>query len=155
MIHIETLSNSCPYLAGNAVYKARALYAMLVPGMFFDNLDICNAAGVYRTSDSTDYIKEQAMLDADLTIKAIITNNEVKIYPNPTHNQLFVNHGFNLNSGAEIKIINVLGSTILSQAVIVNKTLTRIELGNVAPGVYACQYLNNGKVVFVGKFVVK
>jgi Secretion system C-terminal sorting domain/Pregnancy-associated plasma protein-A len=158
VMRIETLANSCPYLAGNAVFKARALYAMFVPGLFFDNLEICNNAGVFRTKDSTDYQKEQALLNADIGIEKIqfnVNTSLVKIYPNPTRDYLNIEYNINKKSRAEIKIFDIYGKIIYSEILKSGESIATIKLANIIPGMYFCNFIENELTLFVGKFVVQ
>jgi hypothetical protein len=158
MMRIENLANSCPYLEGNAVYKARNMYAMFVPGLFFDNLEICNNAGVFRTKDSTDYQKEEALLNADLEMlpddQEIFVNNEIKIYPNPADDILNVEYDIAKTSKGEFKIFDVQGNLLQTNKINANNKKAIIQLPPLVKGLYLSQFVENGIITFIGKFVV-
>ncbi len=45
---LEELALSCPFVNGSAVYKARSLFSHIQPGISYNDLEICNAVGVYK-----------------------------------------------------------------------------------------------------------
>lgn len=47
-LFIVTLANTCPFIGGLAVYKARFLNALIAPGTQYDDIKLCNQAGVYK-----------------------------------------------------------------------------------------------------------
>jgi hypothetical protein len=49
---VETLAYTCPYLGGNAVYRARLLHGMWHWGIHYDDLEICNGQGVFKNGIS-------------------------------------------------------------------------------------------------------
>ncbi|QLH44670.1 MAG: hypothetical protein HWD58_03005 [Bacteroidota bacterium] len=74
---LEELALSCPFVNGSAVYKARSLYAHIRPGISYNDLEICNAVGVYKSSlgNSTDGNNDEE-------------SSNIIVYPNPTHSEL-------------------------------------------------------------------
>jgi hypothetical protein len=74
---LEELALSCPFVNGSAVYKARSLFAHIHPGITYNDLEICNAVGIYKSGlESTS-----------------VGNNDEKflntiVYPNPTQSEL-------------------------------------------------------------------
>ncbi|MFM2192159.1 MAG: hypothetical protein RLZZ118_1116, partial [Bacteroidota bacterium] len=74
---LSTLAAQCPYLAGEAVYKARAILQPFEPLKVYDDLDICNNAGVYKTTN--DYQLENEALfttNLDTNITKLVNSNE-------------------------------------------------------------------------------
>jgi Subtilase family/Secretion system C-terminal sorting domain len=156
IMRIETLANSCPYIEGNAVYKARAIYAMFVPNMFFDNLEICNAVGVYRTSDSTDYQKEEAFLNADINANINLSIvNKIKIYPNPTHDQITVEYKIKEESSAQLVLIDMIGNVVQTIQLKSNNARVTAMLSSMRAGIYTYKYIIDGLVIDNGKLAIK
>jgi Secretion system C-terminal sorting domain len=154
----QSIKSVIQTINGNAVYKARALYAMFVPGLFFDNLEICNNAGVFRTKDSTDYQKEEALLNADIGIEKEqfnVNTSLVKIYPNPAQDYLNIEYNINKKSRAELKIFDIYGKIIYSEILNSGESIATIKLARIIPGMYFCNFIENELTLFVGKFVVQ
>ncbi|QLH45310.1 MAG: T9SS type A sorting domain-containing protein [Bacteroidota bacterium] len=105
---ISTVAFSCPYTHGNAVYKARVLYARFAPPAHYDELVICNSQGVYKNGPSK---LDDLIYTLNNTTKKNAWNLEddlVKLYPNPTHQNLTI-EGDNLKT---ICITDLLGREV-------------------------------------------
>jgi Secretion system C-terminal sorting domain len=156
-LQLNTLANSCPYLAGNAVLKARAFYANFVPNIFYDDVAVCNALGVYKTThDSTDYEKEEALLNADLNNKQVeVSENMVNVYPNPASDQITIEYNMPTASIGKFVILDILGNIV--QQIELNGDVKRVtsSLNKISRGLYMYQYIVDNQVIYNGKLVIK
>jgi Secretion system C-terminal sorting domain len=152
----QSIKSVIQTIEGNAVYKARAIYAMFVPNMFFDNLEICNAVGVYRTSDSTDYQKEEAFLNADINANINLSIvNKIKIYPNPTHDQITVEYKIKEESSAQLVLIDMIGNVVQTIQLKSNNARVTAMLSSMRAGIYTYKYIIDGLVIDNGKLAIK
>ncbi|NOZ35790.1 MAG: T9SS type A sorting domain-containing protein [Chlorobi bacterium] len=77
-----------------------------------------------------------------------LTDNAIKIYPNPAQNTLFVKDMHNIS---ELSIVNVLGKTIDSYPV--NSDFTELNINNLKNGLYFIRFNTNSGKFFVKTFV--
>lgn len=98
------------------------------------------------------------LLDIDISRQTLDTQdfdleNQIKIYPNPAKEYIFVDISAFSNEVNEIKIYNIQGQDIKTIKV-VNELLVRIPLQNIASGVYFAQ-INSAKGISTKKIIVK
>jgi hypothetical protein len=148
---IETLAMTCPYVGGNAVYRARVLHGIKHWNIHYDELELCNGQGVYKGGNSK--LQDQlAMLQhymASKTVSKNIITDDVKLYPNPTFNELTL-----VCKGAEqVMVYDVLGRVQLS--VPVNKDLVenKINTATLAQGVYIVKIQRADQAIFTTKII--
>ncbi len=109
---VETLAYTCPYLGGNAVYRARMLHSMWHWGIHYDDLEICNGQGVYKNGISK--LQEQLNMlknykkDEQVINRRIVKEDEVIVYPNPAVNQITVAYNINSKEKAIFAIYDLL-----------------------------------------------
>ncbi|HNB81133.1 MAG TPA: hypothetical protein PLP14_03480, partial [Chitinophagaceae bacterium] len=86
---IKTLAYACPYLEGKAVFKARTLNSLLNPLANYDDLELCNNAGVNKAGDAKGLFDQEnegldSMANADgLQLIYAKEKRGIKIFPNP------------------------------------------------------------------------
>jgi hypothetical protein len=78
---LEEMAQACPYDKGNAVYKARALMQDIAPGSFYDDLALCNAVGIYKTSAGgrNHYAQENQLLFSNFRTHDLVLPNHSTI----------------------------------------------------------------------------
>lgn len=72
------------------------------------------------------------------------TNNKLDLFPNPTNNQITIQASTELKD-AEIRIVNALGETVLTQNTNDATSLT-IDVGALSNGIYFVQIFSNNKM---------
>jgi hypothetical protein len=146
------MANACPYIDGTAVFKARTLYAMFVPGMDYDDMAICNSIGVFKGGKSLYEIENEMLLGSneDSKLKYV---DYVKVYPNPATNQ--INLEVNLKEGevGEFVLYDLLGNTLQTHTI--TEQLTIIELNGLKPGLYIYKYICSNKENYTGKLIIE
>jgi hypothetical protein len=150
---IEMLANTCPYLGGNAVYRARSILGMLNPGIHYDDLVICNSQGVYKngTSKLQNWLASLAELKEQ---KLNRLNDELIIYPNPAHNELFLKSYLKEGETATFIIFDLTGEIQLEFAVDDYSLNMPLDISSLKNGLYLYSYrVTNGRV-FYGKLIV-
>jgi hypothetical protein len=149
---LETMANACPYIDGTAVFKARTLYAMFVPGIDYDDMSICNSIGVFKGGKSLYEIENEMLLVNNEDSKFKVTDY-VKVYPNPATNQ--INLAVYLKDGeiGEFILYDLLGNKL--QANTISKTITNIELNGLRAGLYIYKYMCSNKENYTGKLIIE
>ena len=73
---------------------------------------------------------------------------DVELYPNPANDRLFIGIGNNLNNNEtlDLKVINMLGATILNNKVLVNTSTIGLDLTDLSNGLYIIEIKQNDKV---------
>ncbi|NPA67002.1 MAG: T9SS type A sorting domain-containing protein, partial [Chlorobi bacterium] len=103
---------------------------------------------------ATDASENQTQCSFTVTVNEYtginnLTNNEVKIYPNPAGDYLFVETGFN---NAEIKISDISGRILFETKT--NERITKIDFNNYPKGIYFFE-IKNGKGNLFKKVIKK
>jgi hypothetical protein len=73
---------------------------------------------------------------------------DVELYPNPANDRLFIGIGNNLNNNEtlDLKVINMLGATVLNNKVLVNSSAIGLDLTYLSNGLYILEIKQNDKV---------
>jgi Secretion system C-terminal sorting domain len=127
--HMHTLANTCPYIAGNATYKARAMMQLYGIARVYDDRTLCNSQGVYKTKP-----------------KSIISTSAefaISMYPNPSSG--LVNIGSTdatLDEAVQVLIYDASGRLVLRTAVQFTNGRTSTDISGLAAGTYTVK-LNN------------
>ncbi|MBK9285678.1 MAG: T9SS type A sorting domain-containing protein [Sphingobacteriaceae bacterium] len=82
----------------------------------------------------------------------IATNNQIKLYPNPTNSGIYLSYESSAEKQAELLVTDLLGK------VIINKTINGsskiyIPLTEISSGLYLITILDNEKVIFKSKLI--
>jgi Secretion system C-terminal sorting domain len=146
---LAEMAVACPYDKGNAVYKARALMQDIAPGSFYDDLALCNAVGIYKTTagGSNHYAQENQLLFFNSTAtgtiipveKANMPSNTILVYPNPASTELHYLMQLQPKTTAMLRLFNSTGSEVFSQAITESNRQGSLAVGFLARGVYVCQ----------------
>lgn len=164
---IEVFALSCPYINGSAVYKARSIYAQIQPLQDYNDLDICNAVGVYRNEGNgitsglfdgentflNEMIKQSSFENNHSDTRNIADLNELRVYPNPASDAVTFDFSGECSSGYQIKIIDVLGRVIYSNKFSKNERKVKISMQQFLSGIYAYEYILDGIQKLNGKLV--
>ena len=115
---------------------------------------VFDTTGIVCTSTKYDTITTHISVTDTLIIKAhfaglnnIIGTTEIKIYPNPTSDIIYINTGdFTQLSGSTIKITDALGKSVFSS--LINQQLFTINTSQFgARGVYTVQIMDGNQIV--------
>jgi hypothetical protein len=168
-LELEVLANMCPYQAGNAVYKARTLYAVFNPmAQYNDRLNClastANKGGSNNAVTNIDSLEEnqtnaQAQQLADYihysqAVDSAKTRQNkfaemIQVYPNPTIDYIYLNYG----SDKESKFIlyNTLGEIVVKETI---KSNSKIQLPTLCNGLYNYKLILDNET-YNGKINIK
>ncbi len=162
---IEAMAMSCPFVNGTAVYKARTIYASINPGIDYNDLTICNAAGVYKNGGGKGLFDDENTLlnnmisgNGNTTINHVnkFTNKAgVKLYPNPASNNITIDYKLNANETAVLIIYDVIGRERLKFDLQSNVNKVDVKINSLEPGVYSYKYSVNNIQNSTGKLIIE
>lgn len=152
---INTLAYQCPFVGGTAVYKARTLNAMQSPMAFYEDMEICNAVGVYKNGKGL-FDDENALLDSlGSGASLLVQENKLTIYPNPASTVLYVEYTLLDNQQSTLQLIDISGSVINEIALPKTQQKVEIPVSHLATGMYTYKQITNGIIKEKGKLVVE
>lgn len=152
---VETLAFTCPYLGGNAVYRARILHGMKHIGIHYDDLEICNGQGVFKNGKSK--LEEQLDMLKNYTHKTnetrreLMNENEVIVYPNPANT--FIN--VVCKNAKQIIIYNLLGQTKIKKLLDEKLNENKVETKLLDFGIYFYKIIKIDNSVYTGKLIIE
>ena len=114
---LQTLALQCPFADGEAVYKARAFYALLSNENLTYNDDNCITFGFSRSSipDTSSALLSQLVLEESKKIERAVNRN-FRIYPNPSSDFVFVSSSTGFNQ-ATFTLRDVSGRVLSTMAI--------------------------------------
>lgn len=136
---MEALANACPLIAGKAVYRARALLGMLLPGLHYDDLVICNAQGVFKQGQQQEGSEEKQD-----------RQNTFILYPIPASELINVSS----NVSGTLEFFDLLGRK-LATCMVVQGGSMRFIVANLPRGILTYKFSGNNGEVFVGKLILE
>jgi hypothetical protein len=137
---LEELALSCPFVNGSAVYKARSLYAHIQPGLSYNDLEICNAVGVYKSG---------------LENSSIGNNDDkflnIMVFPNPTHSelQIYIPQSEGI---VQIQVFDMASVQLLNLQNNLQNGKVSLPVSSLTPGIYSIRIQHNKRVEY-SKFI--
>lgn len=152
---IETLAFTCPYTGGNAVYRARVLHGMRHWGVHYDDLVICNGAGVFKNGISK--LQEQLNQLQNYTNNnneinpGLLYEEQVVLYPNPTHDFLNIL----CKSAKQMIISDLTGGIRIKQLLNPDTDVNKIETNSLSVGIYFYRIIKQDNSIYNGKLLIE
>lgn len=140
---LESIAEQCPFTGGNAVYRARALLALLT-----------KEAAVYN--DSLACLPVQALVAPPngTGSQAIPPSRELNIYPNPTRGEVDIVWNGAVEQSGRIAVFDLFGRQLQQIQVPVGSVGQNLSLRHLPEGLYVVRtWLDNQE--FVNKLVIK
>lgn len=145
---ILELAGQCPLVAGEGVYLARALAALFGSPTHYNDLEICNNAGVYKGAKGI-FDKENDELRNHNFSSPGSTKGIFRIYPNPSHGIITVE----CEGGGDIEIYDMTGR--LMKAAKLNTLFGKLTVDlALNSGVYIYRHLKQGVELHSGKLIL-
>jgi hypothetical protein len=144
---IYNMSNSCPFVNGYGVYKARVLLHAFGNHANLSDKYLCNEVGMYKNGKGVD--------EPEINTALLLNQNEteIRVYPNPFDNMLEIE--CKLDSGTEAVFIlyDFVGKEVYRKTLqsATNKAILLIP--ELSKGVYLYRYSIDGQNNFVGKLI--
>ena len=143
------VANSCPFVNGPAVYKARAMYASINPGYVFDDLGLCLAVGVYKQNSEPNFIHiDESKLEE-------INESNFFVYPNPASDQLNLRYHLNPFEEGQFELIDLTGRLVFQTSLENKVEQLSFSVSHIPLGVYAYRFKINKKMLQTGKITIQ
>lgn len=150
---INTLAFQCPYVAGNAVFKARMLNAMYYPGAYYEDLEICNNIGVYKNGKGL-FDEENNVINHRVSDLTVLNNENIKLYPNPASENVTLQYQLANNENGILILFDILGREVKRILLSNKKETVMINVHDLQQGVYTYQYVVNDIQRSTGKLII-
>lgn len=132
-----SIAHECPFVGGQSVYQARALYRLVNPIEFYDDYPLCHSIGLLRK-------------------RPVASENQLQslIYPNPAHNTATLVYYLEENSKTELEIFDSSMKLVSSEVLNLAERQKLLNLEILTPGLYIYNIIQNNHVISSGKFSV-
>ena len=81
------------------------------------------------------------------------TEELLSLFPNPAHDFVYINFGHELEHEGQLQIVDLTGRAVLETELLPGYSLHKLEIGNLAQGVYMVRWLESGVLKGQGKLV--
>ena len=117
------------------------------------NGDAVYTARVMLNIDPDDYINTKSALK--LPPKPLsITENTVKVYPNPTRNQITIEFRDAISSNAIIEIYGNIGNIVFKDYIQQGDYIKNIDVSKLNAGIYFYRIITNETKIATGKLII-
>jgi hypothetical protein len=131
---VQTISK-CPMAGGNAVFRARAMLALVSNKIYFNDRVLCNQAGIaYKQQENK--------------------KSKFKLYPNPASDKITIEYEMVKDSHARLIITNAIGQRVKDFALIDEISSMNFSIADIAPGMHYFLIQCKNERIENGKFVV-
>lgn len=163
---LRDLANTCPFIGGNAVRKARTLWAIFSPGTIYDDRLLC-MIGQNKNTDNSNInidslyeaqnIENQKLQGMNITPPInlrhkVLEDGEVMIYPNPASTQ--INVEYKCKTNGEFILYNSIGQEVLRTGLTNGNTRVSLLTNDLSKGVYTYKCIFAGCETKMGKITI-
>ncbi|MGZ3882890.1 MAG: T9SS type A sorting domain-containing protein [Bacteroidia bacterium] len=141
---LEQIAMLCPMMDGPAVYQARALLFRYTGKKYINDCENGVPSSVTPASRFASPTSPTITSDEE---KAI--SNSIKVYPNPSSNDLFVETGD--FTGCQLIMYNVMGQLVIDQIL---ESKTRLDVHTLSNGAYIYNINSARKPLKTGKLII-
>ncbi len=130
---LRNLAHSCPYVRGSAVWEARSLLSIFEDDIFFDDKEICQRYGMYKTDDEEEddnFVPQKPKFS--LNYKAVL-------FPNPASQNTRIIYSFDKNEQGIASITDVAGRQVARIPLPSNNDAVHLNTSNLSAGTYHCK----------------
>ncbi len=164
---LEELAYTCPFVGGNAVYKARTLWSMYDADAKYDDRMLCmnaqNKGGdkisnidCFLNNQLKETIQTNAMTIHTMPIikghKALMNEGDVLLYPNPANTHITIE--YQCKTGGLLTIYNNIGQEVLHTELQNGKITIELLTNDMPSGVYTYKCEFDGCENKFGKFSI-
>lgn len=139
---LHTIANLCPVTWGNMVTRARAMYNSIVAEEYND-IALCSG-GMNKTSNEDNE-------KIDMRLLSMLDQTQIKVYPNPTDNILYIDYNLLRNEKGEIAIYDMTGKEVARKSLSNIHNRESIQVQHLSSGLYLYKYIVNGESKQMGK----
>ncbi len=163
-MQLQIIANTCPFVGGTAVYKARTLWSVFNPIQQYNDRVNCLAAygqGKMANNVNIDSLYEAKANQKGAILAQLIKSNEQQnpmpdsnslntlvVYPNPTNDYISIKYA-HMAKGVFI-LFDILGNVIMRASLNGRQPSEKITLPDIANGVYSYKIILDTES-FIGK----
>jgi hypothetical protein len=136
-LFLLSIAESCPWLLGDAVYRARALYARLDADRSFDE-DYCGPAAQSLEREE---------------VQVIPTPLSLRIFPNPANDYVLIQADRPFAGDSPIRVTDALGREVVVSWLAGEEHVIMLETNGLSTGVYYVGVLTTDGQRAQGKFI--
>ncbi len=162
---LRELAHTCPFVGGNAVYKARTVLAMFEAGNIYEDRLLCiqglgkngNNSNIDIDSLYEEQIKENYKTQEMTIMQTIkhkpLEDGDVILYPNPATTQITIEYKCKTNG--EFVLYNSLGQEVMRTELKSGNSTVSLLTNELSKGVYGyrCTFIGceskNGKLTIL------
>jgi hypothetical protein len=163
---LRNLANTCPFVGGNAVYKARNLWSTFSPGNIYDDRLLCilgqnknmdytnlNIDSLYEVQNIENQKSQGMLIKHPINVSHnVLEDGEVLIYPNPASTQITVE--YKCKSDGEFILFNSVGQQVLKADLTNGNTKVSLLTNDLSKGVYTYKCIFAGCATQMGKLTI-
>lgn len=143
---IKCLAKKCPYVAGDAVYMARALYAEVDNTIFFNDLAICQPSRSERMLMLSSQPSDTSGGNTPVEF--------VHLYPNPAKQIINLAFYAQTTGQVEFEILDQLGEVVLKAELSEGQTFAQYSVSNLSSGIYYWRLMDVQRAIKVDKVAI-
>jgi hypothetical protein len=136
---LYTIAQQCPMAGGPAVFRARALYALVDDKIMFDDFKICNSAGI-QLKKAKDAAAGQGTF--------------FKLYPNPANDKATLEYDISGTETVKFELMNATGQELIKVNLKGGKLSYTFSTKDLKPAVYHYRVIISSKGVENGKLII-
>jgi hypothetical protein len=147
-LFIDNLANSCPFVNGYGVYKARVLLHAFGNSTNLSDKYLCNAVGMYKNGRQED--------EPEINPALIVDKKEVEIqlYPNPFNDELTIEYKLASGEKATFVLYDLVGKEVYRKDIESATNKVSLLVPELSKGVYFYKYsIKNGEQNYSGKLI--
>ncbi|OQB63839.1 MAG: hypothetical protein BWX95_00870 [Bacteroidetes bacterium ADurb.Bin141] len=137
---LYAIASQCPLAGGQAVYRARSLYALADKNTFFNNFTVCEAAGY-------------AMRKAVTPKSKLPIAGKIKIYPNPASESATLEYNLPGVDEVQLTLMGITGQLIKVEIIKGDKGAHTFSTKDMKPGAYQYKVSSSAGNTF-GKLII-
>jgi hypothetical protein len=149
----SVFQTKCPFVGGTAVYKARSLNTLYNPGAYYEDMEICNAVGIYKNGKGLFDDENEALNEMNSQTGKLGIDNLLKLYPNPASTQVNISYRTKDLQDSELKLYDMSGRFIVEVHLPASASNVSVNVENIASGVYTYKQMIGVQILSTGKFV--
>ena len=152
---IEFLANTCPYLGGNAVYRARTVLSLFKIKLHYDELELCNGQGVYKGGISKLQQQLNSLWASTSKTNPNVKENQYLVYPNPAQSFVNIEYSGMVAKQCSFSLIDMLGRVRLQTSLSGEILKTVVSVQALEPGIYLYQIQDKDGHLQTGKLSIE
>jgi Secretion system C-terminal sorting domain len=151
---LNLLALTCPYLAGNATYKARGVLSAMLPNYTYNDRIICNSQGVYKTNYSGNNANSAILLELEALALQGGQAMPVLVYPNPAQSSISIACNItDASMQATASIMDATGKTVGTYTLNNQQLVNTLNIQHLPSGLYAVRVIIGNRHHHITKII--